>query len=255
MQLSLIVVYRNREHHLKSKMAWWKWQKSNNCLSNCEMIVIEADRSPSLWIQEELDGTDVQYQYLQCEGVLHKTKALNLGLSLSQGQFVAPFDVDLIPVNQTLEKHLHLAATSPSLLVTGYRVMSEVEKVSPDSISQALENASIPPEDRPTALWKHLIQRERFGIMPLFNRERLVSLGGWDEIFVGWGAEDQELLERYLQDDLFLTRCLDLVYLHLFHQPEANWYEAPLIEKNRTHYYRQRLARQKSGTLGDSATP
>lgn len=249
MQLSLIVVYRNRELHLQSKIAWWQWKRANNSLSNCEMIIIEADKSPSPWIQEALDGTDIRYQYLHCQGILHKTKALNLGLSLSQGQFVAPFDVDLIPVGQTLENHLQLAASSPYLLVTGYRVMSEAEKVSPDSISQALENASIPPEDRPTALWKHLVRRERFGIMPLFNRERLVSLGRWDEIFVGWGAEDQELLERYLQDNLFLTRCPDLVYLHLFHQPEANWYEAPLIEKNRTQYYRKRLTRQKSEAL------
>ena len=242
MQLSLIVVYRNRKLHLQSKIAWWEWKRNNNSLSNCEMIIIEVDQSPSPWIQEALYGTDIRYKYLPCQGILHKTKALNLGLSLSQGNLIAPFDVDLIPVGQTLEKHLQLAATSPYLLITGYRVMSEDQTVSPDSLSQALDTVSIPPEDQPTALWKHLVQRERFGIMPLFKRDRLINLGGWDEMFVGWGAEDQELLERYLKDDLFLTRSPDLIYLHLFHQPEANWYEAPLIEKNRTHYYSKRLA-------------
>lgn len=251
MRLSLIVIYRNREHHLKSQISWWKSQIANIGLSDYEMLIIEADKNPSLWIQQEICGTSIQHHHLYCDGVLHKTKALNLGLRISQGFHIAPLDVDLIPIGDTLLKHLKLAETSPCLLITGYRIMSKLESVAPETIDQALEGSSVAPEDMPTALLKHLIHGERFGVLPMFNRERLVSLGGWDETFVGWGAEDQDLLERYLQNERFLCRCPNLVYLHLYHEPELKWCEASLVEKNRAYYYHKKFTRKEQSSFGN----
>jgi hypothetical protein len=244
-QLSLIVTYRSRELHLKTQIAWWKMQLSLGNLSDCEMVVVEADAIPSDWIQEEIYGTNIQYVHLRCAGVFHKTKALNLGLALARGEFVAPFDVDLIPVGDTLAHHLQMAALSPHLLMTGYRVMSNSETVDVDNIQAVLEQTFIAPEDMPTAVWKHLIRRERFGVVPLFKRERLIEINGWDEAFVGWGAEDQDIMERYLQDGYFLCRSPEIVYLHLFHEPNKQWAEAELVEENRNHYYAKMSSRQK----------
>jgi hypothetical protein len=243
MRLSLIVIYRNREHHLRSQISWWKSQTANVDLSDCELIIIEADKNSSPWIHQEIYNTSIQYCHLYGDRVLHKTKALNLGLRLSQGLHIAPFDVDLIPLENTLQKHLGLAELSPYFLVTGYRLMSKVESVAPETFAQALKGSSIAPEDMPTALYKHLIHGERFGVLPMFKRDRLLSIGGWDETFVGWGAEDQDLIERYLQDDLFLCRCPNLVYLHLHHDPQLKWHESSLIEKNRAYYYHKKAQR------------
>lgn len=237
MRLSLIVVYRNREAHLRSQISWWNSYNVNGNLSEYEMIIVEADDEPSQWIKEEIVDENIRYHFLYCNGILHKTKALNLGLCLSQGFYIAPLDVDLIPVGNALEEHLKLAESSPNCLVTGYRLMSELTSIAPKRLAENLSNSSVAPEDMPTALIKHLVDKERFGVLPLFRRNRLVSLGGWDENFVGWGAEDQDLLERYLRDDIFLCRCPDLVYLHLHHGSDSEWREASLVENNRTYYY------------------
>ena len=246
MKLSLIVAYRGRKSHLKTQLAWWKKQSVQGLLDTCELVIVEADKERSHWIEKKIeDTTNIQYAHLLNSGTFHKTKALNLGLALSKGQFVAPFDVDLIPIENTLLRHLKMAGLSPHFLVTGYRVMSSSLSVDVDDLATEIEHSSIAPEDMPTALWKQLIRQERFGVVPLFNQSRLVEIGGWDEAFVGWGGEDQDIIERYLDGGRFLCRCPELVYLHLPHEPNQQWTEAPLVEQNRKHYYEKMQARRK----------
>lgn len=240
--VSLLIPYRQRQSHLTTQLAWWKRQFARS--SAYEVLLIEVDEKPSEWLRQALSNTPIRYIHFPCSGTFHKTRALNLGLQQARGRFVAPLDVDLIPIQNTLDRHLQIAERSPQLLVTGYRVMHASETVDLDGLETALEQATIAPEDQPTALWKHLIRAERFGVVPLFERDRLLRLGGWDEAFIGWGGEDQDMIERYLQDGRSLCRCPDLVYLHLAHDRSRQWSEAPLIEQNRQHYYTKLQHRQ-----------
>jgi hypothetical protein len=222
--------------HLKTQIAWWQ-QQSHNVSTPFEVLLIEVNETPSDWIAAALKQTHFQYIHCPCKGAFHKTKALNLGLSLAQGKYVVPYDIDLIPIGDTLTRQLSISEQSQGLLITGYRLMSNYPTVTIDQIPVALEQSSTAPEDQPTALWKHLTRHEKFGVVPFFCRDRLVEIGGWDEEFIGWGAEDQDMIERYLQPDWVLCRCPELLYLHLFHSHEPYWSEPQLIEQNRRHYY------------------
>jgi predicted glycosyltransferase involved in capsule biosynthesis len=242
-ELSLIVTYRKRENHLKSLIEWWQTDIAKTISQLCEVILIEVDESPSQWIQEKFNTNHFQYLHLAHSGTFHKTKALNLGLSYSQGKYIAPFDVDLIPISDTLLKHLRMAQLSPQLLMTGYRVMSKLELIEASNLYNIIEDTYIAPEDKETALWKHLIRKERFGVVPFFERQRLLEIGGWDENFIGWGGEDQDIIERYLESGRYLCRSPELVYLHLSHPPNPEWNETHLVEQNRKHYYNKMQSR------------
>ncbi|MBD1909058.1 MULTISPECIES: galactosyltransferase-related protein [unclassified Leptolyngbya] len=234
---SLIIPYRQREIHLKTQLEWWKHQKDNDYSNNFEIILVEASETPSTWIQSAFQSENLSYIHYPCKGTFHKTKALNLGLNLAQGEFVVPYDVDLLPVRDVLLQHLWVAERSPELLITGYRIMSNTESIAFEEVASVLEQTSIAPEDQPTALWKHLVLHEKFGIMPFFRKDRLLKIGGWDEQFIGWGGEDQDVIERYLKTGCHLCRCPELVYLHLFHQPDTHWTEPHIVAQNRQHYY------------------
>lgn len=199
--------------------------------------MVEVSEYPSDWVKSALQAANLSYVHCPSSGIFHKTKALNLGLSLAQGEFVVPYDIDLIPIGNVLHHHKWIAEQAPNLLITGYRLMSGDETVSIDKITSALEKTSIAPEDQPTALWKHLARHEKFGIMPFFRRDKLIEIGGWDEQFMGWGGEDQDIIERYLETGCHLCRCPELVYLHLFHQPDTSWAEPHIVAQNRQHYY------------------
>jgi predicted glycosyltransferase involved in capsule biosynthesis len=233
---SLIVTYRGRETHLKTQIAWWEHQL-HNLSPAFEVLLVEVNEAPSDWILTALDQTTFRYIHCPCEGAFHKTKALNLGLSAAQGDYVVPYDVDLIAVGDTLRRQLSIAEQSSRLLITGYRLMSDHQTITIDQIPAALEQSSTAPEDQPTALWKHLTRHEKFGVVPFFRRDRLIEIGGWDEHFIGWGAEDQDIIERYLEADYMLCRCPELLYLHLFHSRDPHWSESQFVEQNRHYYY------------------
>ncbi len=232
-----------------TQLTWWSQQiLQAPTPPDWEWILVEVTATPSPQLEKLLTQHRVHYLHLPCTGVFHKTQALNLGLARAQGNFVAAFDVDLIPVGKTLERHCWLAERSPHLLLTGYRLMALTETLDGSdarAIATCLAQSTLGPEDQPTALRKHLLQGERFGVMPLFERDRLLALGGWDETFLGWGAEDQDLIERYLQAGLALSRCPELVYLHLHHGPAPDWNIADLTAQNRAYYYAKQ--RQQDG--------
>ncbi len=238
MELSLVTIYRRRAHHLKTLLQWWQHHAGYH--AHYEWIVVEADTRPTPGLVQILQQHQVRYDFLPNCGTLHKTRALNRGLQLAQGRYTAPLDVDLIPYGETLACHHHLATLSEELLITGYRLMSPQTDLDVTQLPQAIEQAAIAPEDQPTALRKHLLRGEKFGVMPFFCRQRLLDIQGWDEAFVGWGAEDQDLIERYLGQRRTLCRSPHLVYLHLHHDAEPQWREAETVASNRQTYYQKR---------------
>lgn len=249
MGLSLITPYRDRLHHLTNQLAWWA-QCSPSFRQHLDWLIIEVSSAPSPGLEEMLQQQQIRYLHFPCAGPFHKTKALNLGLSHAYEDLIAAFDVDLIPLGKTLERHLALTRRSPHFLVTGYRLMAATETVDLKELDTAISQASLGPEDQPTALRKHLLSGERFGVMPIFWRDRLEVINGWDETFVGWGAEDQDLIERYLSPEATLCRCHELTYLHLKHGPAKDWNSPSLTEANRTYYYS--LKQQRDTPQGGS---
>jgi hypothetical protein len=220
-------------------MDWWQSQ-SRDLQTAFEVWLVEVSETPTNWILSAIKQTNFRYIHCPCKGTFHKTRALNLALAASRGDYVVPYDIDLLPVKETLKRHLFIAEQSHQLLITGYRLMSDCETVTVDQMPSALESGTTAPEDQPTALWKHLIRHEKFGVVPFFNRLRLLGIGGWDENFMGWGGEDQDIIERYLQPDYALCRCPELLYLHLLHPPDSGWAERQFVEQNRAYYYNKR---------------
>ncbi len=236
MQLSLITPYADRASHLLTQLDWWQ---SIDAPSWLDWIVVEVTPEPSIELAQLLQSHQVQYHHLPCTGPFHKTKALNLGLQKAQGDWIAAFDVDLIPISNTLDRHVQFAMNSPQLLVAGYRLMAADQTVDVHDLAPAIATATIGPEDQPTALRKQLLKGECFGVMPLFERTRLQAIEGWDEAFIGWGAEDQDAIERYLTPSQSMCRVAELVYLHLQHDATPNWNDAALTAQNREYYYQR----------------
>ena len=173
------------------------------------------------------------------DGVFHKTLLLNTGLALAQGCHVVPYDSDLLPLF-SLELLCHLVQTSPNLLLGGYRIMSG-EKCGINITTPLYTRPSSAPEDCSGAIYKQLMHGERFMVCPVFRRDHLDTLGGWDESYRGWGCEDQDMLERYLTlSEQLPARIPDLVYLHFDHPTQRGWNEAVHILRNRNHYYKKK---------------
>lgn len=227
MNLSLIVAYRNRLEHLEQLVAHFRKISFD---IDIEIILMEGDQQPTLE-PKTLLLPYMEYHHVPMDGVFHKAKLLNMGLELSRGDYVIPYDVDLLPLNSALTRTYRLAKASPSVLVSGYRLMSPMARYNgnPELLGYA-------PEDSQSAVKKQLLHGERFGVCPTFSRQRLMDIGGWDEQYQGWGAEDQDIIERYCGVEIELARFASLMYVHLDHEPSAGWNDAVLTQRNRELY-------------------
>jgi hypothetical protein len=234
MLLTLLIPYRKRQTHLETFIRWFAADPSYK--GRVETILLEMDSAPGA-ARELARSAGLRYRFIECAGVFHKTLALNVGLRQSRGTLVTSFDIDLVPIDNALNRQLEAALASPALLLTAYRLLSRREQVAPEEIKAAAEKARISSEDGKSALRKYLVNGERFGHVPLFVTKELRRIGGWDESFIGWGAEDQEVIERYLAaTGKLFARVPACTYLHLYHKPVALWNEAELILENRKRH-------------------
>lgn len=236
MTITLVVAYRDRRHHLDELIRHFSTIKFEHFI---EILIVEGSREPSL--SEVLWPLPyIKYKHVPMSGAFHKTRLLNIGLSLSTGDYLVPYDVDLLPLNGALSRALMLAQASPSILVSGYRLMSKSAVFGGDV--ESLESAK---EDSPRALKKQIITGECFGVCPIFLKSRLLEVGGWDEAFVGWGAEDQDVIERYCCNQIYLGRFASICYVHLDHKVVSGWNEEGFVEKNRKLYFAKKHLRQQ----------
>jgi predicted glycosyltransferase involved in capsule biosynthesis len=93
------------------------------------------------------------------------------------------------------------------------------------------DTAALPPNAHPEAI----MQNAEAGGSIAVGRDAFISLGGYDESFIGWGGEDNEFWERAQTRMIWPFGYLPM--LHLWHAPQPRkWDPAnPAI-----HLYRER---------------
>lgn len=237
-ELTLLIPYRQREKALESFCDWLIHARNSLICPDLRVILLEGNDRPTEKVCKIAAQAGIEYYFIENLGVFHKTRLLNFGLQLVSSDYVLAYDVDLIPSRSSLQHHLQLARSSPLFLVTAYRLMlNQPSLIGRDLQEEVVNEAAIAPEDMPTALKKHLTSFEKFGVLPMFKTELLKQLGGWDENFLGWGGEDQDMIERYSKLGVTLCRVPALVYWHLHHDYNPDWHSPEILTRNRRYYY------------------
>ncbi len=249
--LSLLTAYRRREAHLTILLSWLARIRAEEQFTDFELILVEGDEQATVGAHAA-DYDWLRYLHVPMSGPFHKTLLLNRAAQAARGAYRMMFDVDLLPVAGALTHHLSLAAASPRCLVAGYRVQlpAMFEPAAPLPTSQDImarldinDATLLCPEDNQSALRKYLLAGERFGVCPCFPAALFDAVGGVEEGFVGWGCEDQDLIERVCATGLTLVRAPDLLYFHLPHERERDWVDAEMTARNRLKFAARRAAR------------
>lgn len=205
--------------------------------ADCECLTIHESTYCDPSLVESLCSVGARsFLVTQQNHRFHKTRLLNLLLARANGKYVIPFDSDLLPLF-SINKLVRLVLTSPFLVLGGYRLMSGHLNLSEcEPFGLALPASA--PEDCSGAIYKQLARGESFLVCPAFQTQYLVDIGGWDERFIGWGCEDQDVLERYQNRTGFTpARSPKLLYLHYDHPPSQGWNDDELVQANRSYYY------------------
>ena len=248
-RLSLLTAYRNRPSHLGLLLDWLSRARQQDGFADFELILAEGDNHPTALAMCEAHGW-VRYIFVEMGDLFNKSVLLNRAASVARGTFVMPLDIDLLPGRNVLSKHVSLAERSVACLLSGFRIQlpslpDPVEWGGCAEIAKKLDRTDpslICEEDRyATGLVERLLDRRRFGVCPCFLAERFHAAGGYHEGYVGWGAEDQDLIERICATGIYLVRCYDLLYFHMPHPArEPGWRDERLTAANRALYFSRR---------------
>lgn len=195
------------------------------------------------------------FYFIQNNSFYYRTRALNYGIKKSNTPIVVSLDTDcIVPIesfNKCVKELLDDATiawpyngyfidTSPNLHLQFIK-----EGFQYDTLYKQLPDVStlqlgVQYKDFSVRCTNTIYQG--VGGIVLFNRERFLEIGAYNEKFVCWGAEDNELFTRcsILEHKKFRDTDINSICFHLFHRDavrnnhpyyQSNFDEANKVEK------------------------
>ena len=202
--LSVIIPYRfdfiDRENNLKAILRYFE-----KFFTGYEIIILESAPVKKGAFLEEYPN--IRYSYEKSDGLLHRTKMLNDGAKSSTRSYVSLYDTDVVfhpeAVRTTIKK---LREGSPFVFPYNGVVLA-LEKPH-DWFVGDFEFSSCPvlPKGghrglvgtrygaKSNFVYSHF---NSDGGATFFNRDLFLEFGGYNEKFISWGWEDNEIVTRF----------------------------------------------------------
>jgi hypothetical protein len=204
-----------------------------NNLPNSKFIFVEDDSKHNTNFDKIKWHKKTAFYFLKNESVYHRTQALNFGIKQATTPIVVSLDTDCIVATKNLldcEKAL-LDGAVAAWPYNGYFIDIDFDlkhafkesKLDFNTLLNSLEgNYELPLSAR----FKHHLVRctnnDHLGTggIVMFNKEKFTAIGGYNQNFIGWGCEDNEIKVRLstLELDIYRTNNKEAICFHLFHR-------------------------------------
>ena len=195
-------------------------------INNSEIIILEADAS-SKFDKGHCSGR-VQHHFIEdSDPIFYRTKYLNKLLKMTSNPIVGIWDADVIFHREQIEESI-------KQIKEGHVIMSFPYNgrfyVTPSPLSDTFrEKRDIRVFDEQKDELSLAYGSYSVGGAFIVNKEVYCRIGGENEYFYGWGAEDIERVKRLEILGYKIHRSDGGLY-HLFHQRNNSWYANENIE-------------------------
>lgn len=235
LDLSVIVVVYNQPESLKLIL---RALLAQDFSGSYEIIVTDDGSSPKLFhvCQDQFDKSLIPIKYVwQQDRHFRAAAARNNGINISRGRILLFLDGDLVPVLDTLRKHVE-AHTSPKMMVAGNRKwrgeIPDIGKIPDCSIKETLkflEDGFEVDEKSRRREENEREARKKFLMSPhpwraCFSGNVSVDWSPavlFDEAFVGWGPEDWEFNHRLCTKYGYIPVYRDDITAYHLETPDA----------------------------------
>ncbi len=172
--VSYIIGFREANTERKAALIF-VLKKLRNYFPDLEILVVEQDNKPKLTLDKSLN---VKKIFIRNDRLYNRCWAFNVGVNNTEKNIFVFADSDIF-----LEKKDYLEC---------FQTVAEFEAVTPN-MSEAI---NIRISNPATLDYEILHKRELFtfaGGILLLTKNGFGKIGGWDERFEGWGAEDEAI--------------------------------------------------------------
>jgi hypothetical protein len=222
-------------------------------LSDIKFIFIEDDKEHNKAFDNFpfIKGS-TSFNFVKNEHTYYRTRALNIGIEMAKSDVVVSMDTDcIVPIDaiKGCAKALRDGATvawpyNGYFIDTGFDTHENFIKTSYDYnflLSGLDKNYNLPLASKYKDYHVRCTNIDHLGTggFVMFNKELFLKAGGYNENFIGWGCEDNEIVSRMekLDHKTYRDTRIDSICFHLFHR-NAQRAENPFFDKNSEEWHK-----------------
>lgn len=214
--VTVIIALRNRlDHRLRNTLMSLRGQTYRASLITILVVDYGSDLPGAI---DQLSSTCRDYNaiYIRVEGSQHwcKSHCLNIGIRRATSKYVLISDVDIMFTQDYIADAVALVRVDTVGVV--YSVCRDLQET--DALTVLSDHAPLGPQlDELAARTMRRFAEPSYGIC-LTRRLYFNVLHGYDEAYVGWGAEDADIAKRFRYlglSEMILTGSS--YYLHQWH--------------------------------------
>lgn len=200
-EFSVIMSYRHSPDRIKPLRRVLDWLDT---FKKCQVILVEQDKHSKI---KDLN-LSCEHIFVKNDQLFNKSWGFNIGLRYAQSDIIVFTDTDILMEQNSLLDGLKMTKT--------YEVVSPYNKVvdlDPNESRKALND--IYKIDRTGRGEKDIQKINMCGGLVIFRKDAITKIQGWNDIFEGWGAEDDF---QSMKVKAFLTyKEMESNCYHLYH--------------------------------------
>jgi glycosyltransferase involved in cell wall biosynthesis len=184
MKFSVVVAFKNRDQkRVQFFLDSLQWQTENDF----QLIFVNqgSEAQVNEWLEPLLSNYSfVQYIHNFTQGHLfNKSNALNIGIHAAKGKYIVIADIDILFPVSFLKRTGEQLAVGLFLTFNAYYLPSGLELITAETVF--LTDYS-------------QICTEKFIGLCVATKDALLSINGYDEYYLGWGAEDDDVIKQLI---------------------------------------------------------
>jgi predicted glycosyltransferase involved in capsule biosynthesis len=186
------------------------------------------------------------FNFVKNDHTYYRTRALNIGIKMAQSDIVVSLDTDcIVPIDSIKKcaKELRDGATvawpyNGYFIDTSFETHNLFIRTHYDYnllLSGLEENYQMPLSSSYKGYHVRCTSSDHLGTggIVMFNKDLFIKTGGYNENFIGWGCEDNEIVTRLnkLNHKTYRDTNIKSICFHLFHR-NAQRAENPFFQHN-----------------------
>jgi len=217
-----------------------------NNIPDVKFIFIEDDSEHNKAFDKLKYPKGTSFNFMKNDSVYYRTRALNHGFKMSNNPIVVSLDTDcIVPISSILMcRDALLNGATAAWPYNGYFIDTDFNlhdeflknNLDYDVLLNRLDgNYNLPLSSSYRNFHVRCTSSDHLGTggIVMFNKELFLKAGGYNEKFIGWGCEDNEIVSRLkiLNYSTFRDTRNTSVCFHLFHR-YAQRAENPFFDLN-----------------------
>lgn len=217
-----------------------------NNLPDSKFIFVEDDIEHNKSFDSIKWKKGTSFYFLKNQGIYHRTKSLNYGMKQANTPVVVSLDTDcIVPIDSIkmcedslLKDNVVAWPYNGYFIDTDYNLKKQFIENTMDYnifLNKLDDKLEMPLSSIYNNCSVRCTNKEHLGTggIVMFNRDLFLKYGGYNENFIGWGCEDNEIVDRMkiLEQKTFRDKKLKSICFHLIHS-NAQRVDNPYFIKN-----------------------